>query len=45
MVAFRNAGYRKYDAVQMLDDNDLAAIDFELESKLEQGEKKLFKMH
>jgi hypothetical protein len=45
IVAFKKAGYRKYDAVQMLDDDDLEAIDFELENKLKQGEKKLFKMH
>jgi protein-arginine kinase len=45
IVAFKKAAYRKYDAVQMLDDDDLAAIDSKLENKLEQGEKKLFKMH
>ncbi len=42
---FDRAGYRKYDAFQMLDDDELAAIDSKLENKLEQGEKKLFKMH
>jgi hypothetical protein len=42
-VAFRKAGYRKLDAVQGLDNEDLAGIDSELENKLKPGEKKLLK--
>jgi RNase P protein component len=41
--AFRKAGYRKLDAVQVLDDDDLSGIDSELENKLKPGEKKLLK--
>jgi hypothetical protein len=40
--AFDKAGYRKLDAVQVLDD-DLSGIDSELENKLKPGEKKLLK--
>jgi len=43
IAAFRKAGYRKLDAVQILDNEDLAGIDSELESKLKPGEKKLLK--
>lgn len=41
--AFDKAGYRKLDAVQVLDNDDLSGIDSELENKLKPGEKKLFK--
>jgi hypothetical protein len=41
--AFRKAGYRKHEAVQSFDDDDLSAIDSELENKLKTGEKKLLK--
>jgi hypothetical protein len=43
VLAFRKAGYRKLDAVQVLDDDDLSGIDTELENKLKPGEKKLLK--
>ncbi len=43
MSAFRKAGYRKHEAVQSFDDDDLSAIDSKLENKLENGEKKLLK--
>jgi hypothetical protein len=41
--AFDKAGYRKHEAVQSFDDDDLSAIDSKLENKLENGEKKLLK--
>jgi hypothetical protein len=41
--AFDKAGYRKFDAVQVLDDDDLSGIDIELQNKLKPGEKKLLK--
>jgi hypothetical protein len=43
VLAFRKAGYRKHEAVQSFDDDDLSAIDSELENKLKTGEKKLLK--